>query len=116
METPTTVALPAVKPSVGLECGTAYMSNPATFWSSPEITIMKNVPFSKDGRRYVQLRLETYNMLNHHDWSGRAMGWVGIDAGGDATALGVHVAVAPVLERPTEDVGIELLGGLERGD
>jgi hypothetical protein len=31
------------------------------------------VPFSKDGRRYVQLRLETYNALNHHDYNGRSM-------------------------------------------
>ena len=47
------------------------MSNPTIFWSSPELTMMKNVPFSKDGRRYVQIRLETYNTLNHHDWTGR---------------------------------------------
>jgi hypothetical protein len=33
--------------------------------------MMKNVRFSKDGRRYVQLRLETYNALNHHDYTGR---------------------------------------------
>jgi hypothetical protein len=59
--------------SVGLESGLGYWSNPNTFFSSPEITMMKNVPFSKDGRRYVQLRLETYNMLNHHDYTGRSM-------------------------------------------
>jgi hypothetical protein len=33
---------------------------------------MKNIPFSEDGRRYVQLRLETYNVMNHHDYTGRA--------------------------------------------
>jgi hypothetical protein len=69
----TSVVLPAIIPSVGLESGLNYLSTPATFWSSPEITLMKNVPFSKDGRRYVQLRLETYNALNHHDYTGRAM-------------------------------------------
>ena len=35
--------------------------------------MMKNVPFSKDGRRYVQLRLETYNAFNHHDYNGLAL-------------------------------------------
>jgi hypothetical protein len=60
-------------PSVGLESGTGYWSNPATFLSSIQTTMMKNIPFSKDGRRFVQLRLETYNTLNHHDWTGRNM-------------------------------------------
>jgi hypothetical protein len=69
----TNAVLPALIPSVGLESGLNYWSQPTTFWSSPEITLMKNVPFSKDGRRYVQLRLETYNMLNHHDFTGRSM-------------------------------------------
>lgn len=64
--------IPASRPSVGLESGFNYWSNPTTFLSSPEITLMKNVPFSQDGRRYVQLRLETYNVLNHHDYTGRA--------------------------------------------
>jgi hypothetical protein len=67
----TTAVLPANRPSVGLDSGFAYWSNPTTFLSSPEITMMKNVRFSKDGRRYVQLRLETYNALNHHDYTGR---------------------------------------------
>jgi hypothetical protein len=69
----TSVVQPAIIPSVGLESGLGYLSQPTTFWSSPEITMMKNVPFSKDGRRYVQLRLETFNALNHHDYNGRAM-------------------------------------------
>ena len=61
-------------PSVGLDSGFGYWSNPATFLSSLQTTIMKNIPFSKDGRRYVQIRLETYNTLNYHDWTGRNMG------------------------------------------
>lgn len=64
---------PASKPSVGRESGFYYWSNPATFLSSPEITFMKNVVFSQDGKRYVQLRAETYNLLNHHDYTGRSM-------------------------------------------
>jgi hypothetical protein len=69
----TSVVLPAVIPSVGLESGLNYLSNPTALWSTPEITMMKNVPFSKDGRRYVQLRLETYNAFNHHDYNGLAL-------------------------------------------
>jgi hypothetical protein len=64
--------IPASKPSTGMESGFNYWSSPATFWASPEITLMKNVPFSEDGRRYVQLRLETYNVMNHHDYTGRS--------------------------------------------
>ena len=69
----TNAVLPANKPSVGLESGIAYWSNPATLLSSPEITMMKNVRLGKNERRYVQLRLETYNALNHHDYTGRNM-------------------------------------------
>jgi hypothetical protein len=59
--------------SVGLESGFNYWSNPPQFLSTPELSIMKNIVFSKDSRRYFQIRLETYNTLNHHDWSGRNM-------------------------------------------
>jgi len=70
----TSAIFPAKIPSVGLESGpSGYWSNPATFLSSPEVVFNKNVVFSKDGRRYVQLRLETFNLLNHHDYTGRAM-------------------------------------------
>jgi hypothetical protein len=65
--------VPASRGSVGRESGFNYWSNPSQIWSSPEITFMKNVMFSKDSRRYVQLRVETYNLLNHHDYNGRAM-------------------------------------------
>lgn len=69
----TNAFLPPVKPSQGLESGFYYWSNPAIFLSSPEVTMMKNIVFSKDSRRYFQLRLETYNAMNHHDWTGRGM-------------------------------------------
>jgi hypothetical protein len=66
---------PAKIPSVGLESGpSGYWSSPITFLSSPEISFNKNVVFSQDGKRYVQLRVETFNLLNHHDYTGRNMG------------------------------------------
>jgi hypothetical protein len=66
---------PAIKPSIGLDSGQGYWSNPGTFWSSPELTLFKNFPYSHDNsRRYIQLRLETYNTFNHHDYTGRNMG------------------------------------------
>jgi hypothetical protein len=68
---PSTAILPCKIPSVGLEDGIGYMSNPATFPSSPQIAMLKNVPFTKDGKRYFQFRLEAYNALNHHDYTGR---------------------------------------------
>lgn len=61
---------PAVIPSVGLESGLGYLSAPTTFFSSPEMTLMKNVVYSQDNRRYVQLRLEAFNAFNHHDYTG----------------------------------------------
>jgi hypothetical protein len=58
-------------PSVGLESGFNYWNNPTVFWSNVQTTMMKNIMFSKDNNhRYLQLRLETYNTFNHHDYNG----------------------------------------------
>jgi hypothetical protein len=58
-------------PSVGLESGFGYWSNPTTFWSNTQMSMMKNIMFSRDNsRRYLQLRLETYNVGNGHDFNG----------------------------------------------
>lgn len=58
-------------PSVGLESGFSYWNNPTTFWSNPQTTMMKNIMFSKDNnRRYLQIRLETYNTFNCHEYNG----------------------------------------------
>jgi hypothetical protein len=65
---------PANIPSVGLDSGLGYWSNPTTFISSPEISFMKNVHLTEDGKKSIQLRVEAYNLLNHHDWTGRNMG------------------------------------------
>jgi hypothetical protein len=62
--------IPASKPSVGLDAGLGYNSNPRTFLSSPELILFKEFPFSETNRqRYVQFRLETYNTFNHHDYN-----------------------------------------------
>jgi hypothetical protein len=63
--------VPASRPSVGLDSGQGYWSNPGTFLSSPEIYLYKNFRYLKDDKHYIQFRLETYNVLNHHDWTGR---------------------------------------------
>jgi hypothetical protein len=61
-------------PSVGLESGFNQWSNPTTFWSNFQTTLMKNIPFTNDSRRYVQIRIETYNTFNHHDYNGYNLG------------------------------------------
>jgi hypothetical protein len=58
-------------PSVGLESGFNQFSNPTDFWSNIQMTFMKNIMFSKDNnRRYFQIRLETYNTFNCHEYNG----------------------------------------------
>ena len=58
-------------PSVGLESGFNQFSNPTVFFSNIQTTLMKNIMFSKDNnRRYFQIRLETYNTFNNHEYNG----------------------------------------------
>jgi hypothetical protein len=58
------------KGSHGNDSGFNYMTAP-WFWNT-DLGIFKNVPFSKDSKRYVQFRLEFYNVMNHTNWGGVA--------------------------------------------
>jgi len=60
---------PAVKPSVGLESAVrGYIYGPGTnHW---DVSVFKSFPFSADGSRFVQLRLEMFNAPNHTQYSG----------------------------------------------
>jgi hypothetical protein len=61
------------KGSHGNDAGFDYMSNP-NFWNT-DMGIFKNVPFTKDNlKRYVQFRIEFYNVENHTNWGGVASG------------------------------------------
>jgi hypothetical protein len=45
-----------------------YLRNP---WiANQDLSVFKNIPFSADGKRYLQLRLEAFNALNHPQFSG----------------------------------------------
>ena len=45
-----------------------YLRNP---WIvNQDLSVFKNIPFSADGKRYLQLRLEAFNALNHPQFSG----------------------------------------------
>ena len=44
-----------------------YLRQPS--WSNHDVSIYKNIPLGGDGKRYIQLRLEMYNMPNHTEFS-----------------------------------------------
>jgi hypothetical protein len=56
----------SVKGSHGNESGFNYLTGP-WFWSN-DLAVFKNVPFSKDGKRYLQFRIEFYNVMNRTNW------------------------------------------------
>jgi hypothetical protein len=57
------------KGSKGNDSGFDYMSNP-WYWNT-DMGVFKNVPLTKDNiRRYVQFRIEFYNIENHTNWGG----------------------------------------------
>jgi hypothetical protein len=59
------------KGSHGNDSGFDYMTNPG-YWNT-DMGVFKNVPLTKDNlRRYVQFRIEFYNVENHTNWSGVA--------------------------------------------
>jgi hypothetical protein len=60
-------ALPPVG-SHGNDSGIGYLTLPGT--KNTDLTVMKNVPFAKDSRRYVQLRIEAYNVFGRVPWNG----------------------------------------------
>jgi hypothetical protein len=52
------------------DSGFNYMTGP-WYWNT-DMGIFKNVPFTKDSKRYVQFRIELYNIMNHTNWGGVA--------------------------------------------
>jgi Carboxypeptidase regulatory-like domain/TonB-dependent Receptor Plug Domain len=45
-----------------------YLRNPGIH--NQDLSLSKNIPFGADGRRYLQLRLEAFNVFNHPQFSG----------------------------------------------
>jgi Carboxypeptidase regulatory-like domain/TonB-dependent Receptor Plug Domain len=45
-----------------------YLRNPG--FSNHDLSVFKNFPFGGKGRRYVQFRVEAFNVLNHTEFSG----------------------------------------------
>lgn len=46
-----------------------YLRNPGI--GNQDLSIFKNIPLGGEGKRFVQLRLEAFNVLNHPQFSGR---------------------------------------------
>jgi ribulose 1,5-bisphosphate carboxylase large subunit-like protein len=68
--------------------------------------ILHNTAAGLDDSRLSRLKVRREQ---HHQRRRRAMRRIGVDAGGDSAALGVHIVVAPILERPAKHFTIELL-------
>jgi hypothetical protein len=58
------------KGSHGNDSGFNYMTGP-WYWNT-DMGVFKNVPITSDSKRYVQFRIEFYNLENHTNWGGVA--------------------------------------------
>jgi hypothetical protein len=58
----------APKGSHGIDSGLGYLQGPGQ--NNFDLVLQKNIPFSKDGKRYFQFRFEGYNAFNKTQWSG----------------------------------------------
>jgi hypothetical protein len=45
-----------------------YLRNPGI--SNQDLSVSKNIPIARDGKTYLQLRLEAFNVFNHPQFSG----------------------------------------------
>jgi hypothetical protein len=64
----TAVVGPAVKGSRGADSGPYLFNGPGT--NNFDASVFKNVPFTKAESRFLQLRCEMYNSLNHTQFNG----------------------------------------------
>jgi hypothetical protein len=46
-----------------------YLRNPGIH--NQDLSVFKNLPFGGEGKRYLQLRVEAFNVFNHTQYSGR---------------------------------------------
>ena len=59
---------PGVKGSIGADSGSgAFRGLGYRNWDA---SMMKKFSLGQDGRRYMQIRFETYNTFNHTEWNG----------------------------------------------
>jgi hypothetical protein len=58
---------PAPKGSVGIDSGFDRIRGPGL--NQWDMSLFKKVPFGKEARRYLQLRLEAFNAFNHTEWN-----------------------------------------------
>jgi len=72
--------------------------------------ILHNSAAGLDDSRLGRLKVRREQ---HHQGCRRAMRRIGVDAGGDSAALGVHVVVAPILERPSKHFSIVYFAGAQ---
>jgi Carboxypeptidase regulatory-like domain len=85
----------APKGSHGIDSGIGYLEGPGQ--NNFDLVLQKNMPFSKDGKRYVQFRLEAYNAFNKTQWSGIN---TGATLGGGST-IAAALANSTIINLPT---------------
>jgi len=64
---PSAGTLAAPKPTFG-NLGTGILRQPS--WWNQNLTLMKAIPLGKDERRSLEVRFQTFNVLNHTEFSG----------------------------------------------
>jgi len=57
-----------------------YLRNPGI--KNQDLSIFKNIRFNSDGKRYLQLRLEAFNVFNHPQFDGRNLNTNVVNAAG----------------------------------
>ena len=57
---------PAAKGSMGMDSGNNYVRGPGM--NNWDMSLFKNIKYSTNESRYIQLRLESFNTFNHAQW------------------------------------------------
>lgn len=78
-----------------------YLRNPGI--ANQDLSVFKRIPFGADGKRFLQLRLEAFNVFNHPQFSGRNLATNVVNGAGQTgaaifnnfTGLGVTNNVRP---------------------
>lgn len=69
-----------------------YLRNPS--WNNHDLSVFKNFPVGGEGRRYLQLRFEFFNLFNHAQFTGVQAGNVTITPGSTTATFNVRGGAA----------------------
>jgi hypothetical protein len=91
-------------PNIGIPIGASRSNMRGGGMQNWDMSIFKNIPLGSNEQRYLQLRLEAFNVFNHPNFEGVNLNWW-MDPPSGSTPTIFHIDPRPSGQKPNRDYG-----------